>query len=594
MAQTAVAFALAEGLDLVTPAVKMPPGRVIAALNYEPTAGGYRRFIGYERFDGRTAPSSSSVPATIATLRTAITAVPGSGPVRGVFYENNTVYAVRDNSGATAGVLHQSSSTGWTAVHFIRTRTYTAGTSQLDFSSGQLAFGATSGATALVLSHTVVSGSTGAGTAAGVLTLAAQSGTFVNENLQVNGQVIAHVAGNSTVQAFAPGGEYKFLSHNFYGAADLTQLFGVNGVDKAFQVDLNYGINFITTGMADDRPVRLAEHRNSLFLAFPGGSVQHSTVGAPTDFDPVTGAGELGIGNNVVDFATPPNSLAILGEKSIHILYGSDSADYVLEELSDASGALPHTAQEVGGVIYMDNRGLRKLSAAQGYGNFRMGTLSALIAPLLEDKRRDSIEPTASLVCRSGDQYWLFFEDGTGFVAYLGGKQPSILPFNLGITVTCATSVEDDGVERLFVGASNGFVYELNKGTSFDGEVIEHYVRLPFNNFGSPGQNKQFHRFRLDIEAAGATSLSASFELNFGSEAGLVEQSFTVTTGGGAIDDLGTNELYYTSQIEAEAELYIDGVARNISAKIGGETSHEQAHTLTAATYYVTPLAMEE
>ncbi len=47
--------------------------------------------------------------------RADITAVPGSGPVRGVAILNDAVYAWRDNVGATAMVLYKARSSGWTA-----------------------------------------------------------------------------------------------------------------------------------------------------------------------------------------------------------------------------------------------------------------------------------------------------------------------------------------------------------------------------------------------------------------------------------------------------------------------------------------------
>ena len=49
-----------EGLDLETPAWVCPPGRLRDSLNYEiANEGGYRDVTGYERFDGRTAPSAA-------------------------------------------------------------------------------------------------------------------------------------------------------------------------------------------------------------------------------------------------------------------------------------------------------------------------------------------------------------------------------------------------------------------------------------------------------------------------------------------------------------------------------------------------------
>lgn len=52
-------FALAGGLDLVSPALAIKPGNVLAASNWEPDVfGGYRRMYGIERLDGRTSPSA--------------------------------------------------------------------------------------------------------------------------------------------------------------------------------------------------------------------------------------------------------------------------------------------------------------------------------------------------------------------------------------------------------------------------------------------------------------------------------------------------------------------------------------------------------
>jgi hypothetical protein len=59
MSQQTIGFALGGGLDLITPAVSKKPGYCIAALNYEPTAGGYRRLRGFERYDGQPAPSEA-------------------------------------------------------------------------------------------------------------------------------------------------------------------------------------------------------------------------------------------------------------------------------------------------------------------------------------------------------------------------------------------------------------------------------------------------------------------------------------------------------------------------------------------------------
>ena len=61
-------FPTAGGLDLVTEQVRMPPGRLIEAQNYDiPGTGGYRSIPGYERFDGRPRPSDAAVTILEAT-----------------------------------------------------------------------------------------------------------------------------------------------------------------------------------------------------------------------------------------------------------------------------------------------------------------------------------------------------------------------------------------------------------------------------------------------------------------------------------------------------------------------------------------------
>ena len=53
-------FPLGGGLDLMTPPIALASGKVFDAQNYEPeVSGGYSRIDGYERYDGRTKPSSA-------------------------------------------------------------------------------------------------------------------------------------------------------------------------------------------------------------------------------------------------------------------------------------------------------------------------------------------------------------------------------------------------------------------------------------------------------------------------------------------------------------------------------------------------------
>ncbi len=66
-------YPLGGGLDQVTPAIAINPGRVIDSQNYEPAiGGGYRRIDGYERFDGRASPTAADYWVINATITGAL------------------------------------------------------------------------------------------------------------------------------------------------------------------------------------------------------------------------------------------------------------------------------------------------------------------------------------------------------------------------------------------------------------------------------------------------------------------------------------------------------------------------------------------
>jgi hypothetical protein len=75
-------YPLGGGLDLVSPAINIDPGKVIDSQNYEPAIeAGYRRIDGYERYDGRASPSSANywiLPVPIGASIAAGTSILGA------------------------------------------------------------------------------------------------------------------------------------------------------------------------------------------------------------------------------------------------------------------------------------------------------------------------------------------------------------------------------------------------------------------------------------------------------------------------------------------------------------------------------------
>lgn len=390
---------------------------------------------------------------------------------------------------------------------------------------------------------------------------------------------------------FPPGGRYFTTNHNFYGASDRKRMYGVNGVGQGFEFD-GESVTFISTGMPVDAPNRLAVYKQQLFFSFPGGSVQHSEAGEPTSWDAKLGAGEIGVGSDVTDFVTSANALHIGTVDSINTLVGNDETDFQLQPLTveEGTGIIPFTAQTMSEPIYLDSGGLRGISATQTSANFRRGSLINQINRTFENKRKAGIAPVASARIANKDHYRLFFSDGTGVSVYFGRKYPEPMLFDLGHVVRCITTETSvANGERVFFGSDNGFVYELEVGSSYDGEEIVAYVQLPYDHEGSPWLLKRFHKAILELEASPATQIGMNAEFDYadGEQRGHPQQSFAIE-GGGGIWDLATwNDFFWSSPAEGRAECYLDGQGVNMSIIIASRGADQVGYVLQGITKMV-------
>ncbi|WP_420411605.1 hypothetical protein [Roseibium sp.] len=675
---------LRGGLNLVTPAMAMPPGMVIASEGYEADVSGYTRFAGYERLDGRPKPSQAAYwvlaydagttavtagqtvtgatsgaqgialidgvlesgaygssdaagylvlievagtfqndealqvsAATVATAngesiksgagndtddatwrqaavaerRSVITQAPGSGPIRGIWTYNGDIYAVRDDVAGTNGYIHKATLLGWEAQTLGFVLDYTA-TNKL-FQEGEEITGTTSGAKATVRRQALTDGGTTTGD--GFLVLTDITGTFQAETITGADSTASATASGAPVETILPaGGNYKSLVHNFYGKSDWKRVYFANGVGQAHDFDGVVAAPMRTgVELEKDKPTHIAEHAEHIFLGFRGGSLQNSETGNPLQWTTTGGAAEKGFGSDFADlipsFAT---AMIIIGTSKIAYLTGTSNQDFSVNDLTDEPGGRPGTAQNIGGVIYQDLQGVRRLSATQAFGNFRTATLTELIEPLFEAKKRKGVTPVTSVRVKSRDIYRLFWSDKTVTSIYMGRKQPECMPMTLPFQVSCAHSgVDADGNELILVGTEDGWVYQLDVGTSFDGAEINAYTHHPFNSLGAPTINKRFQKVVLEVKGDEPATLSIMADYSYGNPDLIptAEQIFDVSMGGGFWDVDNWNEFYWGAQFVGEAVAYIKGFGSNISTAIRSDATHEKPHTLSTLTLYFNP-----
>jgi len=384
-----------------------------------------------------------------------------------------------------------------------------------------------------------------------------------------------------TTPPLLPNGQYRFINYNFYGHPNRAKMYGVDGVNQGFEFD---GATFtqIATGMATDTPSHVVAHKYHLFYSFAGGSVQHSSIGDPSTWSPVTGASEIAVGDEITGFATiPGDTLAIFCRNSTYLLYGTSVADWNLKTHSLQAGAIENTVQDMHTPIYLDDYGITSLEQTQAYGDFKSNSYSALIQPLIE-RYKGSV--TASMRVKAKDQYRLFFNDDTGLIAKR--KAPNRWDYtrvNLPLTVRCACSLEaDDAADYLFFGSDNGYVYRMDSGTSFDGAEIEAILRLPFNHLKSPRGIKSFKKLVVEMVSPDRITLRYTPEFSYGDEdiPASDANDLSVQTGGGYWNSAVWDEFIWSAQSVGVAEAFVFGSGTNLGLVIRSNGIYDQPHTL--------------
>lgn len=545
---------------------------------------------------GSAVSLSSSLQAQYLALaanayRSDILVVPGSGPIRGVAYFNDVVYAWRNNAGGTALELYKSTTGGWVKVDLGFEITFDTGTSEIV--EGLLVVGVTSGATAIAKRVIVESGTWSGGNAAGRVVFASVSGTFQNgEILQTSSTNRATCRSAQAAVTLTPGGRVETVVANFGGSTATTRLYGCDGVNNAFEFD---GTTFakIKTTMPVDTPTHIAFHKNYLFLSF-GSSVQYSSVGDPYRWDPVFGAGEIALIDNVTAFLVLPGdqstgAMAIFSDDNTFILYGTSEADFSLVSYNVGTGAKAFSAQNLSQSFVFDDRGVMNLQTTLNYGNFDSSALTLNIRPFTQQRRN---KVTGSVVNREKSQYRVFFSDGAGlYLTIANGQYLGAMPVQFPNAVNCICEGEKgDGAETAFFGSTNGYVYRLDAGTSYDGADISANLTLVYNSSKSPRLLKRWRKASLETTGSSYAEFGLSYSLAYGSTA------LAQNTGSTYSSNLTTSfwdsaywdAFVWDGQTLAPEEIEMEGTGENVAVQISSISSYYEPFTVNSLILHYT------
>jgi hypothetical protein len=699
-------YPLEGGLDTVTPALSVKPGRALAMVNFEPWyQGGYRRIPGYERFDGRPKPSDAMYTAfdvdSVATLslrdtvtgdtsgatgvvvgiwdddgtygadtigltkvvgtfldgeplnaaalnatsgpvvedapnidlsedwlleaelvyREDILVVPGAGRVRGAWRRLADTFAIRNNVGETAGILHIASAAGWTTTGVTMADYIRFDTGTVELSEGDSIEGFTSGATATV-HRVILNGGSVAwdGSGEGYLVLTnVVGGPFTDtEELRIGLTAHVYASGTNATFAFSPDGTYRFHNHNFFGGADTYRVYGCNGIDPGFEIDENNVVSPILmptnpgtgNGIAPtNTPFLIEEHRGHLFLGFEGGSAQHSAPGTPLVFQSFLGAGEFGMGDDLTDMNSIVGNVLVLSTtRETRGLFGTSVADWELRTIAEQSGSVLFGSQKIDTVYSLDDLGITSVARTDQFGDFISATVSQQVQPLVIAQRPRFND---SSIVRESNQYRLYFSDNSCLVMYIpAGSSPTAQTAasrtsdsNFGflsydVAVKNIYNTEDEtGKERTYFVTDDltnqGYVFEDQIGKNFDGNPIASYVRTAFNQIGSPSYRKKFRRADLEMNAPNQLDIRFQSDLTYSASdvsssldniTAMTIPAIDIVGAGGFWDISNWDEFLWDGQSITSARAELRGTGENVGFLIFNETAKSKPWVMQSIT----------
>lgn len=545
---------------------------------------------------GLTAKQSAIYTAASADVyRALITAVPGSGPVLGVVYmhlnSNDGLYAFRANVGNTAVNIYKASTSGWTLVPFFKIVSFTAGTGGSPPLDGQTL---TQGGVTATLQRVMWQSGAWAGTAVGQLVITTPAGgSFAAGAATAPGGVTVTLAGPETTIALTPGGRYEFSDGNFTGRASTDRVYGADGLNKAFEFD---GVTYapITTGLPTDAPLHVNVHKGYLFLSY-GSSALYSGPGTPFKYSAVDGAGEIAVGDNITGMITLPgnestSTQAIFQTSNTSFLYGTSASTWQLTTYNTGVGARPYSIQNVFDTFSFDDFGVMTLQATLNFGNFSSSAVTRNILPFILPERSTVV---ASGISRTKGQYRVFFRDGFGLYltianqTYLGA-----IPVLYPNPVTCSYNDKTaSGDEVSYFGSTNGFVYQFDKGTSFDGAEIFAYITLAWDALKSPRVFKRFRSASMEISGTGYAAVNFGYQLGYGTN--LIAQPLSVETAtpfapAPMWDSFTWDSFTWDGFLLAPTDVDMTGTAENVQVTIQSATNYIAAYQVNSVIYHYT------
>ena len=378
--------------------------------------------------------------------------------------------------------------------------------------------------------------------------------------LTINPALNSSPADNAAV-TFLTANRSGGLKNRFekYRIGTTEKITGVDGVNAPF---IYSGTTFTALNSAPNDVIG-AEHvvwfKNQLFFA-KGDKLTFTSPYTDNDFNPANGSGIISVGSAITGLIVFREQLIIFSQTKISQLVGNTISDFVLKPITLNIGCVDtDTIQEIGAdIMFLGPDGLRLLSGTDTFGDYGL----AVVSKVIQNEMTNFISSStsfASVVIRKKSQYRLLgFNDSISSQNALGivgtqtmGDQTGLMSWSelRGIRAYVADGDYLGKVETIVFANTNGYVYQMESGNSFDGANIPATFSTPFASINDPRLRKSFYKLFLYTNPEGSVSTAVNLKLDF-DDVGVIQPStILISNPTGIVGNYGSSIATYGSAV---------------------------------------------
>lgn len=267
------------------------------------------------------------------------------------------------------------------------------------------------------------------------------------------------------------------------------------------------------------------------YLWFCDGSqtVTFSAPGAPNDYNAIDGAGTINTGMFVTGMAAWRDELYLFSNKNIKKISGTDATNWVLTPVAENIGCLnPLTIQELGGdILFLADDGVRNIAGTASINDKNLSNISAPVISIASTFPHTNL---TSVVVREKNQYRVVHstsvsQDDQGLLGFVKPSSNSGTDYafydqwmwstTVGLKMACASSGIYNNDHKTIMGDFNGYVYDLESGSTFDGTGIPSVFQTPNLIFSDPDVRKMLYKLCAFLKCEGSLVLRIGVVLDY-------------------------------------------------------------------------------